>query len=71
MFSIDLSGKTVAITGASQGIGKAIAEVFAESGAEVVLLARNENKLKDNTNKLLKKGLKAICLYCLLVYFHF
>ncbi len=59
MFSIDLKNKVVAITGASQGIGEAMADLFAESGAEVVLLARNENKLKDNVNKLLKKGLKA------------
>ncbi len=52
MFSIDLKGKTVAITGASQGIGKAIAEVFAESGANLILLSRNEEKLKANSQKL-------------------
>ena len=45
MFTIDLSGKTVAVTGASQGIGKAISEVFVENGANVILLSRNKNKL--------------------------
>ena len=52
MFNINLSNKTVAITGASQGIGKAIAEVFVESGASVILLARNKTKLEENTKKL-------------------
>ncbi len=52
MFNINLSNKTVAITGASQGIGAAIAEVFAESGASVILLARNKIKLEENVKKL-------------------
>ena len=52
MFQIDLTGKTVAITGASQGIGEAIAEVFSESGASVILLARNKNKLEENVKKI-------------------
>lgn len=55
MLNIDLKGKTVAITGASQGIGKAIAEVFAECNAKVILLSRNENKLKANSQKLKAK----------------
>lgn len=45
MFKIDLSKKVVAITGASQGIGKAISEIFSETGAKVILLSRNEEKL--------------------------
>ena len=55
MFSIDLSGKTVVITGASQGIGKAIAEVFAENSASLVLLSRNKEKLIANSQKLKAK----------------
>ena len=47
-----MSGKTVAITGASQGIGKAIAEVFAESGAHVILLSRNKSKLEKNIEQI-------------------
>ncbi|MFM2358633.1 MAG: hypothetical protein RLY16_626, partial [Bacteroidota bacterium] len=34
--------KNVVITGASKGIGKAIAEVFAANGAQLFLCARNE-----------------------------
>ncbi len=52
MFSIDLKGKTAVITGASQGIGLAIAKVFSENNANVILLSRNEEKLKTNSQKL-------------------
>ena len=55
MFNIDLKDKAVAITGASQGIGKAIAEVFAQNGANVILLARNKTKLEENI-KVLKNA---------------
>ena len=37
---MDMTGKTVIITGASRGIGAATARAFAEAGANVVLLAR-------------------------------
>lgn len=56
MFTIDLKGKTAAVTGASQGIGKAISEVFAENNASVILLARNQKKLEENTKTLNDKG---------------
>ena len=41
----DLSDKVVIITGASQGIGRTMATVFAESGANVVCVARSEKKV--------------------------
>ncbi len=56
MFTIDFSNKTVAITGTSQGIGLAIAEVFAENGANLILLSRNESKLKKNQKRLMTVG---------------
>lgn len=55
MLTINLSGKTVVVTGASQGIGKAISEVFAESGVSLVLLSRNKEKLIANSQKLKAK----------------
>jgi len=42
-----LSGKVCVITGASQGIGRAIAVAFAAAGARVGLIARNEAKLRE------------------------
>jgi short-subunit dehydrogenase len=41
---MELVGKVVVITGASMGIGEAIAKVFAEEGASVVLLSRDAGR---------------------------
>jgi short-subunit dehydrogenase len=41
---IQLSGKVVVITGASMGIGEAIAQLFADEGASVVLLSRDAER---------------------------
>jgi len=40
-----VTGKTVLITGASRGIGEASARLFAQHGANVVLLARSEAQI--------------------------
>src|SRR5690349_1549528 len=41
---IDLFGKVVVVTGASMGIGEAIAAVFADHGASVILLSRDAGR---------------------------
>lgn len=49
---IDLSGKNAVVCGASQGIGRAIAIEFAKCGANVVLVARNEESLRKVLREL-------------------
>jgi 3-oxoacyl-[acyl-carrier protein] reductase len=44
---LKLDNKTALVTGASQGIGEAIAKLLALQGARVVVAARNEEKLKS------------------------
>lgn len=52
MMDISLKGKKALVGGSSSGIGKAIALVLAACGADVTLMARNEEKLKDTLFKL-------------------
>lgn len=54
-----LVNKKVLITGASSGIGAATAIEFAKAGAEVILVARNEKKLKRVVDDIIKTGGKA------------
>ena len=42
----DLSGRVALVTGGSKGLGKAMARVFAEAGADVVISSRHENELQ-------------------------
>jgi gluconate 5-dehydrogenase len=42
-----LSGKVAVVTGASSGLGVEFARVFAAAGADVALLARREDRLRD------------------------
>ncbi len=41
---MEMDGKVVVVTGASMGIGEAIAKVFADAGASVVLLSRDASR---------------------------
>ena len=42
-----LSGRTALVTGASSGIGYAIAEVFADAGADIIGHGRSTDRLAD------------------------
>ena len=42
-----LTGKTAIITGASGGIGRVTAEIFAREGCNLVIMARREDKLRE------------------------
>lgn len=58
---MDLTGKTVLITGASKGIGAEAARVFADAGANVALVARNRDAIADLAGSI---GSKSIAIPC-------
>jgi len=48
----NLSGKVVVVTGASMGIGEAIARIFADHGASVVLLSRDAGRAETARSRI-------------------
>src|SRR5262245_36043475 len=61
---IDLSGQTAVVTGASQGLGRAIALALAASGAKVACVARSADKLKDAVSAITATGGQAEAFPC-------
>jgi NADP-dependent 3-hydroxy acid dehydrogenase YdfG len=59
---MDLSGKTVAITGASSGIGEATALACAAAGAAVALGARRADRIEALAAKIEEEGGRAVAL---------
>lgn len=58
---MEMTGKTVLITGASRGIGAAAARVFADAGANVALVARSQGDIADLAGEI---GDRAIAIPC-------
>jgi NADP-dependent 3-hydroxy acid dehydrogenase YdfG len=59
---IDLSGRVVAVTGASSGIGEATAVACAEAGAAVALGARRADRIETLAKRIIDAGGKAIAI---------
>jgi len=50
--NLDLTGKTAVVCGSTQGIGRAAAQELASLGARIILVARDEEKLKTTLHEL-------------------
>jgi len=59
---LSLEGKVAVVTGASRGIGKAIALAFADAGADVVIASRKLPDLEKVAEEIKAKGRKALCV---------
>jgi gluconate 5-dehydrogenase len=58
----DISGKVAIVTGGGRGIGKAIAEVYGEAGAKVVITGRREQWLDPAVEEFKSKGYDALAI---------
>ena len=54
------TGKVVVVTGASEGIGRALCRALAPQGPRLVLAARNEDRLKELAAEVERLGAQAL-----------
>ena len=59
-----LDGRVAIITGGSSGIGEATARLFAQEGAQVVIMARGEERGIAVQNRIRAKGGNALFIPC-------
>lgn len=62
MLTVDLRGQTALVTGASRGLGRAMALALGRSGARVACLARDAEKLSDTVAQIEALGGQALAL---------
>ncbi|MGZ4157931.1 MAG: SDR family NAD(P)-dependent oxidoreductase, partial [Bacteroidia bacterium] len=59
-----LINKTAVVTGAASGMGKAIAQLFAQEGANVIVADLKQNEIDEVVSGITKSGGKAIGIIC-------
>lgn len=59
-----LDGRTALVTGASKGLGAAMAEAFAAQGARVILVARTRHELEEVASRIIESGGQAEVQVC-------
>jgi 3-oxoacyl-[acyl-carrier protein] reductase len=57
-----IEGRSVIVTGASRGIGKGIAQVFANKGAQVLVVSPNRGTAEATAKEICAAGGKASAL---------
>ncbi len=62
METVSLKDKVAIVTGASKGIGKAIALELAKKGASIVLASRNFELLTEVKNEIINSGGTAVAI---------
>lgn len=68
MVDFNLQGKIALITGASRGIGEAIATTLAQNGAHCILVSRKQEALEEVVAKITADGGKAEAVACHMGY---
>ena len=61
---VDLSGKVAIVTGAGQGIGAAIAKVFAKNGASIIIATRSSKNGEEIMRSIKDEGGEATFIQC-------
>ena len=56
---MQFKGKIVLVTGSTRGIGKAVAETFAQQGATVIIIGRNQEQASQTAAEIVQKGFLA------------
>ena len=60
--SVRFKGKIVVVTGASAGVGRAVARAFASAGASVALIAREPDALEEARQEIERSGTRVIAV---------
>src|SRR5438477_5571457 len=59
-----IEGKVCIVTGASRGLGRAIAVALAEAGGDVAAVARSEKSIQETADMVKRHGRRALAVPC-------